>query len=106
MFLTLQHRWRRPRMRENVRRTVESLCREFVTFDIAPPREQKLLKYSEKRVKWGLGIFGWGLLRQRPPFICPGYSSSMRVTAPPVASSMRRARSGEGRRSRHASRLI
>jgi hypothetical protein len=73
MFLTLQHRWRRPRMRENVRRTVESLCREFVTFDIAPPREQKLLKYSEKRVKWVLGIFGWGLLRQRPPFICPGY---------------------------------
>ena len=98
MFRTLLHRWRRPRMRDNVRRTVESLYWEFVTFDIVPPREQKLLKYSQKRVKWGPGIYGWGLLLQRPPFVFFGNSSSMTVTAPSVASCMRRARLGDGRR--------
>ena len=67
MFATLQHRWPEHR-KTNLRLAFEPLCGQAVTIVIVPPGEQKLLKYSEKRVKWGHLLCGWGLLRQRPPF--------------------------------------
>ena len=39
----------------NLRLIASASCGEFVTVAIVPPREQKLLKCSQKRVKWAPG---------------------------------------------------
>ena len=84
MFRTLLHRWRRPRMKDNVRRTVESLYWEFVTFDIVPPREQKLLKYSQKRVKWGAWDIWLGIAPSAAP-VCVFWKQQLHDRNRPVS---------------------
>jgi hypothetical protein len=74
--------------KERELKTMMSLSGKFAFFGIVPPREQKRLKWSKKRVKllenmW-IGVYSIG----GSLFWLSGYRSSMRETAPPVASSM------------------
>jgi len=66
---------------------------------VAPQENLKNFNKSVKRGEHHFNELG-GLLWVScalPYFFCSGYRSSMRVTWPSVASSMRRARLGEGR---------
>ena len=94
MFRTFQYRLRRS-WRGNLRLTAESLCGKVATSGIVPPWEYKLFEIRPKKSKVGAWLCGWGLLRQRPPFVNLRNSRSM--TGMPVNFEMRRARSGEGR---------
>ena len=71
---------------------------ELVIVAIVPPWEQKLLKCRQKRVKWIPCYVVGDFSGNSSSLFCSGYSSSIQLTAPPVASSIRRAVDGENPR--------
>jgi hypothetical protein len=62
---------------EGILKTIESLSGKLAFFGIFPPREQKLLKCSKKRVKWGLGYVAGDYSVSGPHFAFYGHGNKL-----------------------------